>query len=194
MKYIKTITPSCAAALCMASLASAQTGLQFQVNGVVSPQNPTVTIDIYATYPVSQPIYGVVSIGYHVHASEAAFTNNIQHHYWIGWGSSLPPEPINHGDWLEGMGAGQIFGSNILVSSPILLHTIEWTTSDFTPRDILLSTDIVSPVYLQIYSVGPVVSVSNPINASGMIQVIPAPSSTLALLAGAGLVGVRRRR
>lgn len=194
MKYTKTIPSCCAVALCMASAASAQTGLQFQVNGVVSPQNPTVTIDIYATYPSFPMTYGVANVVYDVIAGEGVFTNNIEHHYWIGWGTNPPPEPINHGDWLEDMQASKLVSSINPTPSPLLLHTIEWTTSDFTSRGVPISTSIEMMYIYEIPNSIINVPVLNPTNAFGMIQVIPTPSSSLALLAGAGLMGSRRRR
>ncbi|MCA9278259.1 MAG: PEP-CTERM sorting domain-containing protein [Phycisphaeraceae bacterium] len=168
-------------------------GLFIEVNGTITPQTPSVNINVYTYWEGYPQIYGVGFAVYDLVATESGFTDNIIHHNWLGF-TFPPPAPTNTGTALLDLTAGQLGPNFFTWSSPVLLHTVEWTTDDFTPRELSVSTEI---DYIDLFPYSHVFiyeRIPDPVNGSVTIQIIPAPSSALSLLGGAGLLGARRRR
>ncbi|MEZ6172565.1 MAG: PEP-CTERM sorting domain-containing protein [Phycisphaerales bacterium] len=87
-------------------------------------------------------------------------------------------------------------GAPASTENPAWVAEFVWWTTDFTPRTVEISTSTVDfAMYLHQNLPG---SQSIPLSSiqdvTITLQVIPAPSSALALFAGAGLLGARRRR
>lgn len=192
------LTLCCFAA--MASSAVSQTaGVLVGVAGIVSPNSPSVTIDVGAGFNN----FAWFAFG----AADIELT--MQEPGGLGAVTDLlAPEPPNTipgwpqvGAWsLTATGleasAGQLsYGPNLNVSPLIKLFSVDWSTTDFTPRTLLITVKA-TQFGMYVYN-GPTVQtptlVPDVAMVSTIITVIPAPASAV-ILAAAGILATRRRR
>ena len=160
--------------------------LSIAVSNVVSPTNPVATIVIYGHFDNTQATM-LLGAWFDLSASEPGFVSNTT---WVLYAGSLPSwSPITYPDYILGINPENF----LLFDNPIKVASVKWITNDFTPREISLDT-IISYIDLVPHSPTSGFHVKNPIEGFGTIQVIPAPSSALALFAGAGILTARRRR
>lgn len=167
--------------------------------GIASPQSPTVTVNIAASFQPS--MYAFCEAGFFdITASDGALAivdfplGTAQ-----GW---IPPGTYGStiGNKIIGTGAWQFHspfpGPPASTANPVVIIVVEWTTTDFTPRSVdvsLTSLDFFG-VYTSPTNYTP--SYIDPALVeliSGSITVIPAPA-TLAILVPALAVAGRRRR
>ncbi len=177
----------------MATAAGAQ-GYEFRVSNVVDMANPSATVELWASFSASD--HAFAGAGLTASAGESGWVAGTPLELGNGEGIGTAPGVIAGGD-VTGIIAGQLhFPPPIQadVSNPIKIWQADWGTSDFTMRDVALST---TTTKFDVY-VSPTTAVSESRLAGltegrGVIQVVPAPAS-LALLGLGGLAAARRRR
>ena len=182
--------------LALAATASAQTNWEFRLSSdVITPAEPRVTVTIAAAFP--PPDFAFAAANWSVHATEP------------GWSDpenlplQIPPTPIPcascagiiDGPDVLSISHGQLhaFGLPADPANPIPVWKATFTVTDFTPRQIDLST---TTTRFEVYVVDPVSGV--PLRESRIvdegratIRVIPAPAPVAAL--GLGVLAARRR-
>lgn len=188
------------AVLAAAALASgAGADWQFEVSGDITPSSPTVTVRLLGGFPRAD--FAVAGAILDIHASEA------------GWSElellpvQIPPTPVP-GPYPDPQGRtpGEISGGDVTgavmgqlhigpfvadPTNPLPMWEATFSTSDFTPRDISLSTT--THKFLVYYDPIPIGGPRTMGEGAGVIRVIPAPGG-LALLGLGGLAAARRRR
>ncbi|MCA9277704.1 MAG: hypothetical protein H6815_02850 [Phycisphaeraceae bacterium] len=172
------------------SLVSAQSGaLVIDVSGTVSPQNQSITVGVYGTF---SDAYALQRAYFLLNSSEAGF-GVTQYHLWSAGSWPYSP-PVLSSSGSYDVAALQLYVTTASPNTPILLFQTEWTTSDFTTRDVSLSTESTWFTLFQTSSSTNGIAPVSLTNGSATIHVIPAPSLAIALLAGAGMLTAHRRR
>lgn len=186
-----------AAAIGLGSHAAAQTiqgGFEFRVSNIVSPSQPTATVEVWAWFdnvPGVSEVFG--GTNFDVVASDGDWSSN----FFFPLGQTEPP-PFVGGSSINGVVAGQlhlpqlgIFGD---LSNPIWIFAAEWSTTDFTPRSVSLGTANTRNFVVAAWQTGALFQVwPNVIPGSGSITIVPA-SSLLVFPASAFAMAQRRRR
>ena len=186
-----------AAAIGPGSPARAQTiqgGWEFRVSNVVSPTQPTATVEVWAWFDFVPGVSELFIAGvFDLVASDGEWS----------WNFVFPlgrpdPGPFVSGSSIIGVSVGQLhipqlgfFGDP---SNPIWIFAGEWSTTDFTPRSVSLETVNTYNFFVAEWQTGALFEIwpAGFIPGNGAISVVPAPGS-LVVLSGA-LVLVRRRR
>ena len=196
------------AVLVLSNTAAAQydkgTWLFEVIGGPVSPSNPSVTVRLYAAFPKITSSSAFGAGGFNVLSDDPN-----GEFFGVERGFGLGPSPFCGYGFLgtptpstvPGNVVGQlgILGCVPGTAMPLLVWQASWTTQDFTPRTVEISSD--GTTYFQIYSsasayeFGPDVQLfpDKFEHGSGVIQVVPAPSALALLLTGAALTTRRRR-
>jgi len=177
--------------------AAAQTihgGFEFRVSNIVSPSQPTATVEVWAWFD-NVPGVSELFIGgnFDLVASDGDWSSN----FFFPLGQPDPP-PFVRGSSIIGVVAGQLhipqlgfFGDP---SNPIWIFAAEWTTTDFTPRSVSLNTTNMFNFSVAAWETGAPFQVwPNVIPGSGSITIVPA-SSLLVFPASAFAMAQRRRR
>lgn len=146
-----------------------------------------ITISLFTQWADVPNSTGLAGIDYAIVGTGGnfAFVSNgeMMPPHWI-W--PIPGNPMN-------CVAGQlpiIINPNIIASNPVHFLEATWSSQDIGVFDLTTTT-----FDYAVYSGPNGASVHMvPIEFSTQVTVIPAPSATLALLAGAGLLGAKRRR
>lgn len=197
----------CAAFLCtIACSATAQEKATFiidVVGGPVSPSNPTVTVKLFAVFPSQYWAFGETNISLNSTDPSGEF-KNISKPVGIG---ALSASGVC-APWLGGTpnGLGGVdgihpfqfnaVGCSASTWNPIQFWQGEWTTTDFSPREVELSSANV--LFFTVYTSSnhsfPDLNLypSSFENSSTTFQVIPAPG--LPVVLGAIIPTVFRRR
>ena len=187
-----------AAAIGLGSPAAAQTiqgGWELRVSNVVSPSQPTTTVEVWAWFDFVPGVSELFATGnFDLVASEPLF---------VALRCLLPvncgiTSPIINGGMISDINVSQFhlpalgyFGDP---ANPLLVFEADWTTSDFTMRDVSVSTD--NTARFRVYDAAGHVTELFPAGFSpgqGVIAVVPAPGSLL-VLTGAFVIARRRRR
>ena len=184
-------------ALCVfASVATAQQGgWLIKSSNIVSPSQPTTTVEVWARYDNPQMELAFAFGDFDFLAGDGLFSN-AQVHLRNG-NPSVNPGAIS-GNIVEGVFVGQAFG--ILgwfanTDNPILVWSADWRATDFTPRSVDLSTRnttdfrvarINTGAQTQLYPQG-----FTP--GTGASEVVPSPASGVPMVV-VGAVMLRRRR
>lgn len=182
----------------LAAAANGQYSLSFSFpNGNVYDGNANVEVELYAHFASTD--YSFAGWGGSVNGDPTGefsnmalvLKNSATNEFWPGQNSGT-----SAGGNVTGITAGQLQFSGLFNSAtgnPLLIWKGEWSTSDLSERTVDLST---SSIRYETFVNSAGVSVSHLLeldNASGQIEVVPAPAS-LALLGLGGLVAGRRRR
>lgn len=171
----------------------ALTGQVFYSGGslAVSPDNPVASIKVYAT--MAEPWLLFAGIESHITdmgSGQLTFIDEgelAKHH--SAWTFISPTGPGSFG-FIVGQ-LGTIGGLPFVYSNPIHILTLEWTTTDFTPRTELLTTDTLQ---FAVYTKNTGASRNGtPIELALPISVIPSPA-TAGLALGVITLHSRRRR
>jgi hypothetical protein len=113
-----------------------------QANGAVSPDSPTVTIELWAAFNPDLYAFGQSLLDMRSGSDVGTFGAPDVLLNDFPWND--PGEITDDGDAIAGIFAKQIHLDGGLFadpSNPILLWTCTWTTDDFTPRDVPLWTE-----------------------------------------------------
>jgi hypothetical protein len=162
------------------ALAQTNATFVFTSSNTVSPATPTTTIGIWAAW--DDPNRGFVFTGaeYDLTTGEGFFTNPVN--VLQGPGSTTGVIAANV---ISGGINGQLhipflfFGSQ---DNPILLATYDWTTTDFSPRDVNLETSNTTNFIVAANATGATTELFPQAftPGSGTITVVPAPATWLA--------------
>ena len=185
-----------AMAIGLGSPAGAQTiqgGWEFQVSNVVSPSQPTATVEVWAWFDFVPGVSELFAAGnFDLVASEPLFAA-LRCLLPVNCGIT---SPIINGGMISDINVSQFhlpalgfFGDP---SNPLLVFEADWTTSDFTMRDVRVST--VNTARFLVYDAAGRVTDLFPAGFSpgrGVIAVVPAPGSLL-VLSGAFVIARRR--
>jgi hypothetical protein len=191
-----SILATAAAAMAFASDALAQTNGTFLLtsSNTVSPATPSTTIEIWATWddPANQYRFGVAD--YDLMAGDGTFSNPVN--VLNGPGGSTGNIA---GNVISGALNGQVLicgfaGCTGSDDNPILIATYDWSTTDFTPRQVdLITSNTTNFIVGERFSLRTVQLFPNTFTpGTGTITVVPSPATWLAL--GLPLAGASRRR
>lgn len=203
MVTIKHTAILAAAALTAAAIgpgthASAQTiqgGFELRVSNVVSPSQPTATVEVWAWFDNVPGVSELFASGnYDLVAGEGLWSNVT---YWLN--APDPPPHLVVGSRINNLIAGQlhlppvnIFGNP---SNPVLVLSTNWTTTDFTNRGVLVETANTS--FFNVYNQHGVQTLLWPSGyspGSAAIAIVPAPPVMVVVTGFAILAGRRRRK
>ena len=187
-----------AAAIGLGSHAAAQTiqgGYEFRVSNVVSPSQPTATVEVWAWFDNVPGVSELFAAGdFDLIANEPLFVT-MRCLLPINCGIT---SPIINGGMISDINVSQLhlpalgfFGDP---SNPLLVFEADWTTSDFTLRGVPVSTE--NTTRFLVYDAAGHVTELFPAGFSpgrGMISVVPA-SSLLLFPASAFAMAQRRYR
>ncbi|MCH8269734.1 MAG: hypothetical protein IH985_00790 [Planctomycetes bacterium] len=185
-----------------AGAACAQTNATYLItfDGQVTPQNPTMTVEIWATW-VDPPVEHLFGEGdYDLTAGDGLFLSGAKH--LSGAGSTIG---VLVGNTVTGAIFRQVhipqFGIFGLSGNPILLATYEWTTTDFTPRSVVFETSntttfLIAEVLYPFWRKKPTFQLYPWAFTRGRnVYVIPAPGSAALLgVFALGVIGRGRRQ
>ena len=194
----KTIRVSPLAVCVLVSTAAAQQGgWLIESSNVVSPSQPTTTVEVWAWFDDPTGERNAFGRGdFDFIAADGEFSNP-QMYLWTSPGFSAGT-PM--GNSVRGVFVGQLWGFVGLTANmqnPILVWSVDWTTGDFTPRTVSLDTRNTTTFQigtnstqigmnlLELYPKG-----FTP--GTGVIRVVPSPAIATLLVVGA--VMLRRRR
>lgn len=171
--------------------------LIIMTSGVVSPRggDPTATVEVYAAWdppaPAGPGTFVFTGVDYDLSSSDGRFTGAALDLVFTG---NDPGVPV--GSRVSGASIGQIHLPPHMgvVDNPIKLAHYTWTTTDFTPRTVDLTTEGTS-VFNVVRWIGSqsIDLIGDFTPGSGSIRVVPG-AGTVGLLGVGGLVAVRRRR
>ena len=194
-----SLTLVAAAAISLGSHAEAQTiqgGWEIRVSNVVSPSQPSATIEVWAWFDTVPGVSELFAGGdYDLTAGEAGWL-------WSPWVFPLHspgPGVTIRGNSIIGLFPGQLHIPTLGIygnpSNPIHVFSADWATSDFTPRTVSIITENTSifAVYSQA-GVSTTLSASAVVPGSGTIFVVPAPASLTALAIAFATCSTTRRR
>lgn len=183
------------AALGAASMASATVTpntYEIRVSNVVSPSQPSTTVEVYAEWD-SDLFYAFAAAEWNLRGDTSGdFSGPASAFTDPGQAGGTP----GAGDVMN-IVTGQLHfpsgGFDADTNDPILIWSGTWSTTDFTARFVDLTTET-DRYNLYLDSIGTSSDVTSTVlEAAGQIQVIPAPAS-LALVGLGGLAALRRRR
>ncbi len=172
------------------------------VGGPVSPSNPSVQVKVSAFFTPVTSSFAFGAGRFDVVSTDA---NGQFGNLTVGaglvqsctQGSQLGVSNANGGVtdvWIHQL---NVLGCQAVPTNPIEIWTATWTTSDFSPRQVQVST--LTTGYFQLFSHHgtPFPDIffepKDVIPGSAVIQVIPAPSGALALLLTGAALATRRR-
>jgi MYXO-CTERM domain-containing protein len=178
----------------LAAAASAQPSnatFIIEASNDVSPGTPTTTITVSAAWD-EQMEHVFSGANYDLVASDGEFTSADLILMFTGNNPGTPA-----GSRVNGASIGQIHLPPAvpgMQGNPMALASYDWTTTDFTPRTVNLSTENTTQFRVTPLPGGTTIDLLGGFTAgSGSFNVVPAPSA-LALLGLGGLVAARRRR
>ncbi len=194
----KTMRMSPLAVYVLVSTAAAQQGgWLIESSNVVSPSQPTTTVEVWAWFDDPTGERDAFGLGnFDFIAADGEFSNAQTYL----WGPGFTPGTVR-GNGVIGAFVGQWWGGVGIwayTHSPILAWSADWTTADFTPRTVSLDTRNTTTFQigtnsthagmnlLELYTPG-----FTP--GTGMIEVVPSPASATPVLV-LGAVMLRRRR
>jgi hypothetical protein len=177
-----------AAAVGAGTHAEAQTiqgGFELRVSNVVSPSQPTATVEVWAWFdnvPGVSEVFG--GANFDLVAGEGLWSNVA---YWLN--APDPPSHLIVGSRINNVIAGQLHLPPINIfgdpSNPIKLFAARWSTADFTLRNVSLDTKNTNNFFVTDAQTGAAFQVwPNVTHGSGSITVVPSPAP----LAVAGMV------
>lgn len=179
-----------------AGAACAQTNATYLItfDGQVTPQNPTMTVGLWATWVDPFQDYFFAQGNYDLSAGEGLFLSGID--ILRGPGSTIG---VLAGNTVTGAFNGQLhgfLGFLALKDNPILLATYEWTTRDFTPRSIVFETSGTTTFFVAEWAAMggglPTQMYPHQFTPGRSVYVIPTPASA-AILCVFSLMARRRR-
>ena len=184
------------AALLAIAVCSAEAQLNtidIKVGSVISPDQPSVTIEAWAVWDPAQYAFREALFDFLASADAGGFSEPER---MLKGPTSDDGYVAPDGDAVTGVLPFQLHfpAANIFADTadPILIWRVTWSTSDFTPRLIDLHT-VMSEFILYIDENGNSKSFINGFaEGSGVIQVVPAPGAG-ACVAGVCLMLFRRR-
>ena len=192
----KSTGTSLFASLALASVTAAQQGgWLIESSNIVSPSQPTATIEVWAWFDDPTRVRNTFGLGdFDFLAGDGAFSNLQSRLFRFSLGTAV-------GSGVVGVRVGQIWGfAGITASSqnPILAWSAQWTTTDFTPRAVSLDTLNTTTFNIGINSTHSGMRLlelypEGFIPGTGMIEVVPSPASAVPLVV-VGAVMLRRRR
>ncbi len=163
-----------------------------RVSNVVSPGQPSTTVEVYADWD-SDLFYAFAAAEWALRGDGTGDFSGPTLAFSDPGQDAGTPMTGDVMDIVTGQlqfPPGGIFADT---SDPILIWSATWSTTDFTARTVDLSTETARySLYLDDTGLSSDVT-STVIEGLGRIEVIPAPAS-LALLGLGGLVAARRRR
>lgn len=182
-------------ALAGAAPAVADTGLSFDISNAISPNHPSTTIQVWAYFDKDPYAFAAVDFDVTATHDQGGFSDPFSILHTLGtFNGDVQPDGDSVTHCLPGQIQAPVGEWYAETTNPILVWSVTWSTSDFTPRIIDLSTFTYRyAIYLD-YD-GNSVLLDGTTEALGKIKVVPAPG-VLAPFAAAGGVafGVRRRR
>jgi hypothetical protein len=182
-------------AMGMAGAARAQTAGTYLItfDGVVTPQNPTMTVGIWATWddPANAFVFG--GANFDVTAGDGLFSNlanPFQHTGMIG--VAVGNKIINGQNGQLHIPSLGFFGSR---DNPILILTAQWTTTDFTPRSVVFETSNTNSFFVADWLTGATTQLypQSFSPGAGASTVVPSPWALPVFMLGT-VVATRRRR
>ncbi|MCH9057982.1 MAG: hypothetical protein IIB55_05055 [Planctomycetes bacterium] len=196
---LKVVTSTIAALALTAAAAAQQGGWLIESSNVVSPSKPTTTVEVWAWFDDPTGERNAFGRGdFDFIAADGEFSNP-QMYLWTSPGFSAGT-PM--GNSVRGVFVGQLWGFVGLsanMQNPILVWSVDWTTTDFTPRTVSLDTrntttfeigtnggHALTMNLLELYPQG-----FTP--GTGVIRVVPSPASATLLVLGAVMLRRRRR-
>lgn len=170
-------------------------GFLLKSSNVVSPSKPSTTVEMWAWFdyiPGQAEMFSGTKTN--LRASEGEWSNIANH-----FGIIVDPSPIVVGSHVFGMVLGQLHfppaGIYANPSNPILLFSMDWSTTNFDKRMVSIETfdTQVFEVYINQQGSTANLPLSSIIEGSGFIKVVPAPGGAAAILSLACLAAARRR-
>ncbi len=166
----------------------------------VSPTNPSITVRVSAYFP---SLYWAFALGkFDLTSTDSnSELHDVRLPYPLRQPCATLANPgilLNGGAYEVQFGQSNILGCIANSSNPLAIWEATWTTSDFSPRRVMLETN--NTRWFHVYE-NPQATLNTidliPLNqfrdGSAVIQVIPAPSGAFLLACGAAM-GWRRRR
>ena len=196
---LKVVTSTIAVLALTSPAAAQQGGWLIESSNVVSPSQPTTTVEVWAWFDDPTGERDVFAWGdFDFIAADGEFSNTRMYLWTLSTFSAGTPM----GNSVRGVLVGQLWGFAGMVANPqnpILAWSADWTTTDFTPRTVSLDTrntttfeigtnggHVLTLNLLELYPQG-----FTP--GMGVIRVVPSPVSATPLLV-LGAVMLRRRR
>lgn len=190
----------CVLALCVGAISPAshaQTNyFDISVSNIVSPAQPSANIEVWTAWDPA--MYAFAYAGFDLIAStDPGGFSNPKHE--LKGPNTYRGDVSPDGDSVVGIVSGQLQfdgGGGIFAdtSNPILVFSVSWSTEDFTPRMVgLTSATTKYTLYLNFegYSES---FLDEFIEGNGVIQVVPSPGAGVALLGLPALLAHRLRR
>lgn len=167
---------------------------EFVASNVVSPEQPSATIEVWAAFDPSMYAFAKARFDLFASPGSGGFSDPVLRVQGPGdYEGDIPPE----GDSVTNVAPYQFVWDNggpyADPSNPILIWSVTWSTSDFQPRTVALTTKT-SEYYLYLDWYGLMDdSLEGFVEGSGAIQVVPSPASAVVLFA-APCMWLRRLR
>jgi hypothetical protein len=170
----------------------------FEVSNTISPDQPSATITLWGAFNPDFPkwyAFGETKTEVLTQFDRGWFSDPVA--ILDPWGFSKPGDVSPDGDLVAGIYAMQIYIPFSVYpdsANPLPLWSATWTTDDFTPRKVGLSTQ---SEFFALWSAEGGLYDQFGIDfaeGSGAINVVPAPGAAPALVGGAPWLARRRRR
>ena len=194
---LKVVTSTIAALALTSAAAAQQGGWLIESSNVVSPSQPTTTVEVWAWFDDPTGERNAFGRGdFDFIAADGEFMNAQMYLWTAGFSAGTV-----RGSSVRGVLVGQhwgFVGYHANMQNPILAWSADWTTTDFTPRTVSLDTRNTTTFQigtnsthgsmnlLELYPEG-----FTP--GMGVIQVVPSPASATLLVLGAVMLRRRRR-
>lgn len=169
-------------------------GFLLTSSNTVSPSNPSTTVELWAWFdyiPGRAEMFAGTETN--IRADEGMWSN-VTYQFPI-----IPPPGVIVGTQVINLVASQLHAPPLGIyanpANPILLFTMDWSTTTFDTRTVPIETfdTQVFAVYINQQGAWALLPQSSIFEGSAVIKVVPAPGA-LAPFAIAGMAAVRRRR
>jgi hypothetical protein len=186
---------ACAVALVAPGCLAADYSFFFTISNVVSPEQPSATVTLWAAFDPQWYAFGLS----HTEVWGAPDPGNFSDPEALIFQKKYcdPGDVALDGDSITGIRITQyhfLLGQLADPHNPLELWSATWTTDDFCPREVPIWTQSLDFwVYISDSGEGKNFYGPDFAEASGVIEVVPAPAGAV-LLATAGVWTSRRRR
>jgi hypothetical protein len=181
-----------------ATTASAQNALVIKTSNSISPLQPSATVEVWAVFDPST--YALASTIFDLRASpdEGGFSDPFFVDRDMFCDITVPGKIDPDGDLVSRNGLAQVHwnaGCFASPDNPFFILSYTWSTSNFTPRVVDLSTTTHEFVLYLYGNGGETGDFLNQdfAEGAGQIVIVPSPTSVAVLAVGGALAGRRRR-
>ena len=179
------------------SATSAQQGGWFiESSNIVTPSQPTTTIEVWAWFDDPNRRLAFAQGNFDLRSQEGEFTDpRVAPAGRYSFGGTAGQA---QGNLVTGVDVFQLWGFLGLFpneANPFMIWSVDWTTTDFTPRQVSLETESTSSFMVGLIQTGERTQwyPQQFVPGTGMIEVVPSLASAMPLVVLGAMV-LRRRR